>query len=153
MPSNKILTVIIICFGVVTSIYLFQKTSDAPVKNNPTITENIDAVPVNSLDNNQGDDWKKILVSVDSKNQTTSVLTNPEVFDGTTLTAQMSKDFFSQYLLAKQGGKALTTNDINQITNNVMSNPQYSKENGPVYIASNLHVTAKTDLETIKKYK
>jgi len=160
MLNRKILTVLIVCFGVVSSIYLFERRPTETTQKNTGDTaqiENLDVGRPNNLGNRNeiNDDWKKILVNLDNTKQTTTVLTNrsTEKFDGTTLTAQVAKDFFSQYLLAKQGGKTLTADDINKITNNVTSNSQYSKVNGPVYIASNLHIISGENTEIIKKYR
>ena len=155
MPSNKIYTTLVLCIGLVVSIWLIQR----PPENSPA-KENLGGVSVSTYKNTEGitasnDDWKKILVSVDPKTQgITEDLTakNSSIFDDTTLTAQMSKDFFSQYLLLKKGGNALTADDISKITNNISSSAVYSTK-GVTYVAGNLHVINKADKETIKKYQ
>ncbi|HEY4505834.1 MAG TPA: hypothetical protein VJG67_04045 [Candidatus Paceibacterota bacterium] len=155
MASNKTLTVFIICFGVVISTFLFQKSSGSnTLKNqggNAVVVENVRKISTDTTD-----DWKKILVVVDPKTQgQTTILTksDPTVFDDTTLTAQMSRDFLSQYLLAKRGGKTLTDEDKKNILQNLLTSPAYSKIGGPVYISSNLNITNQLDLETQKKYR
>jgi hypothetical protein len=149
---SRIYTVLVLCIGVVTSVWLFQSVPEkisAPSKNN---------VPVNiirKMEENVNDDWKKILVKTDAKTQIITNLTskNDAVFDETTLTAQISKDFLSQYLLLKQGGKTLTDDDINQIIINVSESKNYSEVKGPVYIPLNLKRTSANDAAAEKKYE
>ena len=153
MPSNKIYTVLVLAIGVIVSIWLLQRSSESI----SSAKQSVSAVSTPKYQNviNTNTDWQKILVSVDPKNQiVTEDLTknNQGAFDETTMTAQMSKDFFSQYLLLKQGGKALTTADINNITNNILSSPLYTNK-GAVYVSGNLHITSKIDIDTVKKYK
>ena len=151
---SNVYAVLVICFGIVTSFWLFQrKPEGASLTKTPT-----NSLVVNTfrdIPENTNDDWKKILVNVDPKTQIVTNLTktNPNAFDETTLTAQMSKDFLSQYLLLKKGGKTLTQEDINGITSNIVNSPVYTKTTGPVYIKTNLHIIPKSDTETIKKYK
>lgn len=156
MPSNKIYTVLVLCLGIVVSIWLLQRkpenVSPQRQNNNAVSAYPYQNTGATSISN---DDWKKILVSVDSKTQgITEDLTadNSEVFDATTLTAQMSKDFFSQYLLLKKGGNALTTDDVNKITNNILSSQTYNTK-GAVYVVGNLHMVSQTDPSTVKKYQ
>src|SRR3989344_1377572 len=157
MPSNKIYTILIICIGIIASIWLIQR--------NPTdisaIKQNVDGVSVSTYTNTEkvNTDWKKILVSVDPKSSVITDLTknnsgnNDDFFDETTLTGQMSKDFLSQYLLLKKGGKTLTEEDVDQITNNVTSSPVYSGIKGPVYVPSNLYITSNASKNTVSKYR
>ena len=152
---NKIYVVLVLCIGIVTSVWLSQRKPEGAV----LAKQNTNVVSVKSLidvGENTNDDWKKILVNISPSNQKVVNLTAnnaTSTFDETTLTAQMSRDFMAQYLAMKKGGKTLTTAEINQIANNVMSSPQYTRDTGPVYVSANLHINTKTDKETIKKYK
>ncbi|KKR32271.1 MAG: hypothetical protein UT65_C0004G0002 [Parcubacteria group bacterium GW2011_GWF2_39_8b] len=156
MPSNKIYTILVLCIGVVTSIWLIQRNPA-----NISVAQNSDGVTTVSnenLINNKAKtetDWQKILVSIDQKDQNfTSVVQkdNPEIFDETTLTAQMAKDLFSRYLqIAKKPG-GVTSYDANKIANDVLALPDYTKATGAVYVASNLKIINKTDRETVKLY-
>lgn len=157
MPSNKIYTVLILCIGLIVSIWLVQRK---PVDIS-AVKQNVDGVSVSTYRNtgNVSDDWKKILVSVDQGSSVVTDLTknnsgnDESFFDETTLTAQMSKDFLSQYLLLKKGGKTLTQEDIDQITINVTSSPIYSEIKGVVYVENNLRITSKKDKDTIAQYR
>src|SRR3989338_6361505 len=153
MPSNKILTILIICFGIVVAIYLFEKTPKQISQNNTSPSQNIDVGSVNSIENTSNDDWKKILVSIGQSSTTVLTNQNPEVFDGTTITSQVAKDFFSQYLLAKGGGGTVTVDMANKISDSVLSNTNYTQINGPIYIAENLHIKQDENLDIIKSYK
>ncbi|MCX6701874.1 MAG: hypothetical protein NTX96_01605 [Candidatus Zambryskibacteria bacterium] len=153
MPNSKTLSVLIICFGIVASFYLSEKNS----KNIPPSTQNTNSVftnPYINLSENVNNDWKKILANSNPNQSFTTVLTNedPATFNETTLTAQMSRDIFSRYLLiAKQEG-GVTSDDATKIANEVLSSPEYTKIARVIYSETNLHVIQKTDKETLKKY-
>jgi len=153
MPSNKILFILIICFGIVVSVYLFSRNPD----NSKFLTQGIDGVSTNpyiNIDENTNNDWKKILISMDSSKNATTILTNndPAVFDDTTLTGQMSRDFLSQYLSAVKGGE-FTKEELTRIAENTLSIPGYTKVGGAKYIASNLHITTETDRDSMQAYE
>lgn len=144
MPSRKILFVLIISFGIVTSTYLFSKTSNKSF----FLTQKTNKISANSyikIDKNENSNWEKILTTIDSSKNTTTILTNDNIdtFEETTLTAQMSRDFLSQYLLSIKNG-SLTTEQLSQIITNVLSVPQYTTTVGPKYVALNLNITLKS---------
>ena len=63
MPSNKILFILIICFGIVVSVYLFSRNSN----NSKFLTQGIDGVSTNpyiNIEENTNSDWKKILINM-----------------------------------------------------------------------------------------
>src|SRR3989338_6244467 len=153
MPSNKIYTILVLCIGVVTSIWLIQRNPA-----NISVAQNSDGVTTVSnenLINNKAKtetDWQKILVKKDQNFTSVVQKDNPEIFDETTLTAQMAKDLFSRYLqIAKKPG-GVTSYDANKIANDVLALPDYTKATGAVYVASNLKIINKTDRETVKLY-
>ena len=152
--KNKIYITLIICFGIVVSVWLFQRKPNKIVSNQKEIisisTENYRNIPENT-----GNDWKKILVNMDPKNQTVTDLTknNPDAFDPTSLTGQLAKDYFSQYLLAKKGGQAITPEVTDAIVQNVIANPEYTQTTSVVYLKSNLNISSNAETNTIKKYK
>lgn len=156
MPTRKIFVVLILCMASVISFWLLLRVpinSPAVQKiNNVTVTPYSDINLVANKDTN--DDWKKILTNIDPNNQKVIDLTHKDnVFDDTTLTAQISRDFLSQYLLAKKGGKALTQEDILKISQLTLVNNQYTKISHVVYLNSNLHINPKTDAVTVTNYK
>lgn len=158
MPSdknrNKVYTILVLCIGIVISVWLFQRKPESIslVKQN---TNTVSANPYRDVIPNTNEDWKKMLTSIDPKNQviTSVIKNNSNTFDETTLTAQMARDFFSQYLLAKKGGQALTPDQINKIVQNTLASPQYTKTSQIVYLTSNLHINPNTDPSTVKKYR
>jgi hypothetical protein len=153
MPSNKILVILIVCIGVVTSTYLIAKNSSVF----PNKTENV-VVSANQYINlsakNNGD-WQKILVDVDSTNSTTTILSGAEfdVFDETSLTAQLSRDFFSRYLLIGKKDGGITTDEANKIAEEVLSVPEYTKTKEVTYITENIKINSKTDRESVLNYR
>ena len=152
MPSNKTFIVLIICSGVIVSLWLLLQTPKeplAPVKNVATVSTE---AYINIDESNYGD-WKKVLTDIDQKTQQTTILTkNSTQSNDTTLTSQMARDFFSQYLILKKGGQAVTQDEVDKIVENTLSLPEYTKSTGPVYTIFNLHVNQKKDVETVKKY-
>ncbi|MFA5888723.1 MAG: hypothetical protein WCW47_00930 [Candidatus Paceibacterota bacterium] len=151
MPNNRILFVLIICFGVVASVYLLARNSASP----QTIgdTTDVSVNPYINLDKNTNNDWKKILVNLDSSNSTTTILTNedPGVFNETTLTAQMSRDFLSQYLSAIKNGP-VTPEEAAKIAETTLLIPEYTKGVRVKYNIKNLHVINNTNTNTIEVY-
>lgn len=153
MPNKKTLMVLIICLGIVTSVYLFARNSN----NIPLLTGNNVAVSTNpyiNLDGKTNNDWQKILTNVDPNQNTTTVLTtngDPNTFDETSLTAQMSRDMFAQYLLVANKPGGVTSDDATQIANAVLSTPEYTKTTSIIYTDTNLRIV-NTNKDTVKKY-
>lgn len=153
---KKIYSVLILCIGVIGSVWLFSQTPNiSEIKNAGNNTPDISVRPYINLEEEKNDSWKKILLNIDQKNQGVTDLTktNKSTFDETLLTAQLSRDFMSQYLLLKRGGRDLTKEDIDNIVTNITSSPQYIESSGPVYISKNLKITSQTDKDTVQKYK
>ena len=152
MPSRKIISVLILCIGVILSVWLFTNKPQTKA-----VTTDEDAVPAVAAINIEGkvnEDWKKMLTSVDPKNSKVVDLTKNQTSteDDTTLTDQMSRDFMAQYLLAVKNGTDLTPEVADTIAKNTLSLPEYSKKS-VVYIKSNLKVTPRNDKETWVKYQ
>lgn len=153
MPSKKIYIVLILCIGIVVSIGLLSRKPDAE-SINKTDETSVSIINDAKTQNSIKTDWQSILTSLDATNQKVNNVSqdsNAEKFDNTTLTAQMAKDFFSQYLsIAKKG--EVSEEDATIIANNVLSSPEYTQNSGAVYISSNLHINQKTDKATIEQY-
>lgn len=149
MERRKIYATLVICGAVVVSIWLIARSS-----NRIAATETPGSVSVETRGNITTDaDWQKILTTANQNSELTSVVPkdNAGSFDDTTLTAQMAKDFFGQYLnIANQG--PVTQDEATAIANNVLSSAQYTKVTGAVYIASNLRINPKTDTATVRAY-
>ncbi len=149
MPNNKTLTILIVCLSLVVAVWLSQRNSTVIAKNDASTVSTYTKTPIQT-----NDDWKKILTSVDTKNEPVRNLTSTgeDTYEETTLTGQLAKDFLSQYLLAKKGGQALSGADKAGVAENIMSSPDYNKISSPIYVAGNVHVVPTTAI-SIKKYK
>jgi len=155
MPSNKIITALVLCVGIVTSIWLLQREPEnvAAIKN-----DSVTAVAnQNDLKNEVGVDWKGTLESVGrspaENPENIAADNNSDSFEETTLTAQMSRDFFSQYLMLKKGGQPITPLEINKIVENTLSSPEYTKAVGAMYLTSNLRINQNSNTENLIKYR
>ena len=147
--TNKIYIVLVLCVAGVISTWLISragaKTESPP--ENAVIVENYRDPSLNSAI-----DWQKILTGVATVYSNTTGEMSSSLED-TTITAQLAKDFFSQYLSFKQGGHTITASDVNQITDNTLSLPTYTKVSGAVYLSSNLRISSNTDTDSFKRYR
>ncbi|MBA3733111.1 hypothetical protein H0W91_01910 [Patescibacteria group bacterium] len=154
MPEKKnwsrVYVILILCMSSIISVWLFTRPV-GQLSQKTTATVSVENPRNTALSTNN--DWKKILTSVDQSS--TNILTNnnSNTFDETSLTAQLAKDYFSQYLLAKKGGQTITSETNAQIVQNVLANPEYSQNKAPVYIRSNLNISSNANLDTVKNYK
>lgn len=152
MPSNKIITIFIICIGIVISVWLFTRNpSSTNLKSNTP--EKIVVKPSINIEKPLNDDWKKILVSVDTKNQKTVDLTKNKSTseEDTTLTDQMSRDFMSQYLMAVKEGIDVTPEVASKIARSTLSMSTY-QPSSVVYIKENLKISP-VSKSVLNKYK
>src|SRR3989344_9057837 len=109
--GNKIYDVLVICVGLVVSIWLLERN---PVNKN--LESEIKTVSVNPYINiEKNDDWKKILTTIDNGATDTTLISknnkSTQTEEDSTLTDQMSRDFLSQYLLAVKNNGGTTPND------------------------------------------
>ncbi len=153
MPSKKVSVVIILCIGVIISIWLLTraKISNLTMKSPGSAT----AVLVRNIENTN-DDWKKLFTAVDAKTQETVIDVTPKntsTFDETTLTAQISQDFMSEYIKLKGSGQSVTQEDIANLAQKVLLNPKYSRSIGAAYVASNIRIDDFSDKDEIALYK
>ena len=155
MISNRIYVALILCVAVVISIWLVSKRQKVLVSNSQNATVSV-ATPDEKTSTTTNDDWKKILSNM-AETGTTTILNknssdNSASFDDTTLTAQMAKDFFAQYLQIARAGQDVTPEEAQKIAEKTLSLPEYTKGVGAVYTSLNLHVNSKTDIDTVKIY-
>lgn len=151
---TKIFVIAIICLATVTSIWIVNraggKTTALSANDTGATTISVEPRPVVSSFDSNGKSlpsWQEVLVGTDLNSQ--SAPTNST--EGT-LTDQMSKDFFAQYLQLKQGGKTVTPAQANQIAQNTLTSPSYSKATGVVYTINDLHFNSRTNLAISQKY-
>jgi hypothetical protein len=151
MPSNKIISLIVICFGIVFSVWLFTKDSNTDQLNTKS-DPNAEVVPAIQTSENTNEDWKKILTDVDKRNPFTDLTSLTIENDDTTLTDQLSRDFMSQYLLLIKSGGKVNQETANILSQKTLSLPEYNQK-PVVYIRQNLRIIQKNDLATHQKYK
>ena len=155
MPSNKTFVVLIIAIGFIVSIWLIQRHTINSTIN--TFRDNSSIEAVRTTNNSVDGEWSKILVSVisdsSSAGKTTIPKNNSEVFDETTLTAQMARDLFSRYLLVAKKGQNLSEAEMTKIADDVLASPEYTKSSGVLYLESDLRITQKRDKTTLDNYK
>lgn len=154
MPSNKILTIFILCFGIVISVFFVTKKQQSLSQSNTlNKSDGVKAEPAIAIKNTDYD-WKKILTDSTPKNQKVVDLTKTTAIgeEGTTLTDQMSRDFLSQYLIAVKNGTDVTPEVASKIAENTLALPDY-RPGSVVYIKENLKIVKKTDPATVGKYR
>lgn len=153
MPSNKILTIFILCFGVVVSVWFVTNKQKSLSQKITPKKDSVEIAPTVAIKNTDYD-WKKILTESNKTNSKvtdlTKTVTIPE--EGTTLTDQMSRDILSQYLIVAKNGSGFTPDIASKIVDNTLSLPDY-QPSSVVYIKENLKITSKSDPITVKKYK
>lgn len=153
MPSNKTLTIFIICLGIVVSVWFVTKKQVSSQNTSIKKDNGVSAEPAISIKNTDYD-WKKILTDSTPDNQKIIDLTKKYTAPDTdnTLTDQMSRDLLSQYLIAAKNGNGVSSEMATQIAQNALSLPDY-QPSSVVYIKENLKIIKKTDPITITRYK
>lgn len=151
MPDKKVLTILIICFGLVVSVWLMsdkigQKATQVAKK------DSVSAEPAILTNENTNADWKKMLTAVDSKSVNFTDLTkNVALPEDDTITDQISRDILTQYMLSAKNGVSVTPEVAKNIADMTLTMPQYKSES-VVYLVENLNIV-KNDTEILKKYK
>ena len=153
MPSSKIFSIIILCVAVVVSTWLLR---EKPVKTG--LTANKEVVSAQPYENvtESSNQWKKILTSVDTKNQDIliNLSNNGEgALEETTLTAQAAKDIFSLYLTEVKGNETFSAESVDKIYQNILSSPNYTTTKGVIYLATNLKISPNNDRTAIENYQ
>ncbi len=145
----------ILSLALIVSAWLFTRSQESSLTAENS-SESADAIEVRPyIEQKTNNDWKKLLTRIDPKDQVVTNLakTDPKKFDDTTLTAQLARDFFSQYILAKQGGVEISQDNANQIVQSISTSEKYTSLTSPIYRVGNLKVTSKSDVETMRRYK
>lgn len=146
MPTKKVVALLIVCVAIIASLGIFehnraQARSIAALQTKNTVSVDTTPRPVINSDA----DWQTLLknsslsgnlgaITFQSKN-----LQSPVPSGEGTLTDQMSKDFFGQFLQLSQGGQTVTADQANQIAINTLSSSQYSHVSAIQYKKSDLH--------------
>jgi hypothetical protein len=152
MPSNKTLTIFILCLGVVISVWFVTNKQKRLSQNTVSKKDGVVAQDPIAIKNTDYD-WKKILTDSNKANSKVIDLTKTvNLSEGdNTLTDQMSRDILSQYLIVAKNGDGLTPDMASQIVNNTLSLPDY-KPSFVTYIKENLKIVKKDDPVTFETY-
>lgn len=146
MPSKKILAVAILAFSVVFSIWITRDKNDS---------KNLAVTPVNDRGMiNSNNDWKNILVNVTDNDSSIISVVPPveDIANDPSVTAKISKDFMSQYLLAIQDRGFITDEDVERITQNTLLDSENIAAQ-PKYTDTNLKIVNKNDRNTVVYYR
>ena len=146
MPSRKIFTVLIVCIALVVSVFIYQrygKQNENVINGEITSESDRENIDLNY-------DWKKVLTDTSSSSITWMKTTN--TVEETTLTDQVAKDFFRQFLILKKNNGQVTESDALTIAKNALSSEELAKIKGAQYIESNLHITNTVNDQTVKAY-
>ncbi len=147
MPSKKIFAVAIVSFSIIFSIWI---TRDRDTESDAVI-----AVEGGREIINTNSDWQNILVGV-SNNDSSIISVVPDVEDianDPSLTARISKDFMSQYLLTIQKQGFITDADIQRITQNTLQDSEAANPSQPKYSKLNIKTTNKNDKNSVIVYR
>lgn len=147
--------VIIVCVAAVLSAFILQRKPEIKVKQVTGGTLNASGItaPANTEINNA--DWSKVLsktivtLSTSSESKTSF---GPDDFNPNLVTARMARDILSRYMQNSNSGQPLTTDQVTQIVEDTLSNPDYAKVDSVVYVASNLKTNTNNNSAGYKKY-
>lgn len=150
MPSKKILSTLVVCLGLIVSVWLFQRVSHntigVPKQETLSVVKNQDKIETN-------EDWKKLLTAVDSKPASDLLIKKADNYaSDNTLTSLLAKEMFSKYLLLSQGGRQPTSEEAAAMVDDILSSPIYSSSRGATYYKSNIKILKQNDRDTMLQY-
>ncbi len=156
MPGNKVLSILVLSTAVIISVWLLNNQKTIVPKEKAT--QNLISINYADSGKNTNDDWKKLLVNVNTKNEPIVDLTkknevDSKVLQDNTLTGQLAIDIFSRYILSAKGGQPVNTNTADQIAQSVLSSPNYTKGTGATYSESNLHIDQNNSRDNLVRYR
>ncbi len=140
----------IICFGIVGSVWIFQRQNPDTQKKVTSVKVENQKIALGTTSDPRGK-WLNIDdISTTKQLSSKSAYTYP---DEGTYTDQISKDFFSQYLLlANQNNGQISQDQADQIAQNTLSSQDYTKAVGVQYTINDIHVGPTTNKDLAKKY-
>jgi hypothetical protein len=146
MRNSKVFATGIICAAIVFSVWLIEKNLNTQSSLAFGKTNTAQIVPIVPREHIESDNWKEVFSSTtSSKGFSYSPYSNTKDSDTGyagegTLTDQISKDFFAQYLIVKKNSGTVTTQDTVQIVQNTLKLPQYTQVSTVTYKMSNLNI-------------
>lgn len=150
MPSKKIISILIICIAIISSVWIISKRYPGAVS---ATTTNIGVTTYNyRSDVGSGDNWKNLLANINSNPVTyTDIVDKGDTFDETTVTGQIAMDFMSKYILLKQDGE-VTKEEMSQIIASTLASDAYTEGKKVQYVEGNLNIIKKDDRATLQAY-
>ncbi|MEQ1500185.1 MAG: hypothetical protein ABL917_02310 [Parcubacteria group bacterium] len=152
--KKRILATLIICSGVIGSVWLYSSSpKNVALKGTNGLSGDFSVRPY--IESNSNQSWKEMLNNTQKSDEKTIVLTenNKIPYDETTITSQISKDFMSEYLKLKSSGREVTSDDINNLTEKVLSVPTYTSTAAATYLEKNLKIINNPGKDAINNYK
>ncbi len=146
LNHNKTYVVLVICVAVIVSVWLVERS--VPEKKSANAE-----LETYSTEDTADDSWKNTLSSVKFKDPDESKISSPDdpnAFDETSLTGQMARDLFSRYLLTIKDNP--TQENLNKISDSILSSENYSKISSVVYAISNINTSSSNTSASIKQY-
>jgi hypothetical protein len=143
---NKTYVVLVICIGVIISVWLIQRSVPEKKSTNSTLE-------TYSTENTNEESWKDTLSSIkfsDPEISKTSSQDDPNTFDETSLTGQMARDLFSRYLLTIKDNP--TQENLDKISNSILSSENYTKISSVIYNINNINSNPSNSSVSIKQY-
>ncbi len=152
-PSTKIWVILILCIAGIASVWILNKK---PGTGN-LLAQKKDTLISDTTVPDSENAWRNALLA-NSKYSTSTFEnvsgSNSSTGDTTdnTLTAQLSKDFFSQYLVLKKSNGTVSAEEAVQIAKNTISDTAYTKATGKLYSTLDIHVNTQTSKEIVQTY-
>lgn len=151
---KKVYAVLIICLALIASSFILSRKPQIK-----TSSESIDATNTINLDvtadaKTSNPDWSNMLtktVKNISSTSTGDIKYGPDDFNPNLVTARMARDVFYEYLQAANNG-SISQDQIDEIVNKTLSNPDYSIAPGVTYTKTNIKITSDNTTDAYKKY-
>ena len=149
MPSKKIIGVLIVCLGIIASVYIIDH------KFSTKGAQSTDSIIAEVTKNTNTYNWQDLLSDATSSDRTIILVSdeNAPSTDDNTLTGKLAKDFMAQYLILKNQNGQITETDTATIVESTLSAGDYTHATGTVYTEKNLHISAKSDDATVIAYR
>ncbi len=132
MNHTRVIATLIICVALLTSVTVYAKKDflfgQKPAQASSFVVDNSVTSTTDTSVNTSNADWRKTLVNLNVATDTSvqiiasqAASTDTNAQDNT-LTAQMSKEFFSLYLADKKNGVTIDQNEAMNIANQTLNN-------------------------------
>lgn len=149
--NRKILTTIILCFGLVITVWLTESSKKTALVEKEFVQNKV-LINIDTEKSNY--DWKKVLGDNSAPVEPIVNLTqnsSSDSFDETNITNQISRDVLARYLLFVNTGKTLDQTESQKIVDATLSVPDYTKTEYITYTVKDLKIVSNADLKIYKE--